>query len=195
MADRGDADTTTVVDPSSDRADADTLVTVGGDEDDRFETPPSVELPDRSAGHRSLRRHRDPDRAPREPIFEPARQPGHRVTRVVRRVQLWSVFKVAVFGTIIFYAIFLLAVALGWALANSTGQVHHIEKFMRDIGFDNWSFDGPQLFRVAALVGAVGVVAGSVLITLSAAIINLISELTGGIRFTVLEVDDDLDAA
>ena len=107
----------------------------------------------------------------------------------MRRVQLWSVFKVALLGSLVFYAIFLLSVALGWSLANSTGQVHRIEKFMRDIGFDNWSFQGPVLFKGSVLLGAVCTVATSILITLSAAIMNLISELTGGIRLTVIEVD------
>ncbi len=104
-------------------------------------------------------------------------------------MQLWSVFKIALLGSLVFYAVFLVSVALGWSLANSTGQVHHIEKFMRDIGFDNWSFQGPVLFKGSVLLGAVITVAVSIFITLSAAIMNLISELTGGIRLTVIEVD------
>lgn len=145
---------------------------------------------------RMLRRRRpgpekDEDAPPaREPLFAPARRPGRRVTRIVRHVQLWSVFKVALLAGLVFYVIFLLAVGLGWSLANATGQVHHIEQFMRQIGFDNWSFNGPALFRAAALLGAIGLTVGSVLVTLAAAIVNLISEATGGIRFTVIEVDE-----
>lgn len=115
------------------------------------------------------------------------------MVRVVRHVQLWSVFKVALLGGLVFYAIFLGFVALGWSLANSTGQVHHIEHFMRQIGFENWSFNGPHLFDAAALVGAVWLVVGSILITLGAAIVNLIAEATGGLRFVVIEVDEPLD--
>jgi hypothetical protein len=170
-------DDTVVVDPSP--ADPEPL-----------DEAPTVEVPHRS-GHGHRRRSiPEGDRAPRRPLFEPARRPGRRVTRVVRRVQLWSVFKVVLFGSLIGYVIFLIAAALGWSIANSTGQIHHIEKFMRDIGFDNWSFEGPKLFKAAVFLGAVGVVTSTVLITLCAAITNLISELTGGIRFTVLEVDE-----
>jgi len=133
----------------------------------------------------------------REPLFAPKQRPGRRVVRIVRHVQLWSVFKVAVLGGLVLYVIFLVAVGLAWSVANATGQVHHVEQFMRQIGFDNWSFDGPQLFRAAALLGAVLLTAGSVLLTLGAAIVNLISEATGGIRFTVIETDetddDDVD--
>ena len=89
------------------------------------------------------------------------------VVRVVRRVQLWSVFKVALLSFLVFYGITLLAAAAVWSLANSTGQVHHIEKFMRDIGFDNWTFDGGRLFSATAFIGAVLVVLASVFATLA----------------------------
>jgi hypothetical protein len=112
---------------------------------------------------------------------------GRRVVRVVRRVQLWSVFKVALLSFLVFYGITLLAAAAVWSLANSTGQVHHVEKFMRDIGFDNWTFDGGRLFSATAFTGAVLVVLASVFATLAGALLNLISELTGGIRFIVIE--------
>lgn len=136
----------------------------------------------------------DEPAVPRTPHRVHQHRPTRRVVRVVRRVQLWSVFKVALLGALVFYGIGLGAVALLWSLANSTGQVHHIEKFMRDIGFDNWTFHGARLFTATAFIGAVLVVAGSVLTTLSAALLNLISELTGGIRFVIVEEspDDDL---
>lgn len=92
-------------------------------------------------------------------------------------------------GSAVFYVVALLATAALWSIAVSSGQVHHIEKFMRDVGFDNWTFNGGRLFAAAALIGAVLAIAGSVLITLAGAVMNLISELTGGIRFTVIEVE------
>ncbi len=169
------------------------------------ELPPS-ERADNTSGGRTRRGRARPEaaeretRTAREPLFAPKQRPGRRVIRIVRHVQLWSVFKVAVLGGLVLYVIFLVATGVAWSVANATGQVHHIEQFMRQIGFDNWSFNGPQLFRAAALLGAVLLSAGSVLITLWAAIVNLIAEATGGIRFTVIETDetddddeDDLD--
>ncbi len=126
----------------------------------------------------------------REPFFEPSRRPGRRVIRIVRHIQLWSVFKVALLGGLVFYVVFLIAIAVAWSLANATGQVHHVEQFMREIGFDNWSFNGAQLFRGAALVGAILLAAGTIIVTLWAGVINLIAELTGGLRFTVIETDE-----
>ena len=190
-----DDDATEVTEVTDGHADGTVVADPPPEEVDSLDGSPTVEVPPHSSHGLHLRNRTDADGQPRRPLFEPARRPGRRVTRVVRRVQLWSVFKVALFGSLICYVIFLIAVALGWSIANSTGQVHHIEKFMRDIGFDNWSFEGPKLFKAAVFLGAVGVVAGSVLVTLAAAITNLISELTGGIRFTVLEVAEDDDEA
>lgn len=135
----------------------------------------------------------DPDTVVRRRGSRPQRRPGRRVVRIVRHVQLWSVFKVALLGGLVFYVIFLIAAGLGWSIANATGQIHHVEQFMRQIGFDNWTFNGAQLFRAAALLGAILLVAGSVLVTLGAAIVNLIAEATGGVRFTVIEVVDSHD--
>lgn len=155
-----------------------------------------TDVPPSTRRERLGRRHRRRGRAdadasdPDEPLFAPAHRPGRRVVRIVRHVQLWSVFKVTLLGGVVLYVVFLIATALGWSLLNATGQVHSIEQFMRQIGFENWSFDGARLFQGAALAGAVLLTAGSVLITLWAAIVNLISEATGGIRFTVIETDE-----
>lgn len=160
------------------------------DADARDRTAPVV-LPRQTAegksasGRGRVRARRRSDDRPAGDADEP--RPGRRVVRIVRHVQLWSVFKLALLGGLVFYVIFLVAAALGWSIANATGQVHHIEQFMRQIGFDNWTFNGAQLFRAAALAGAILLVAGSVLITLAAAIVNLIAEATGGVRFTVIE--------
>lgn len=162
------------------------------------ELPPSERTPPK-ARRRSKKESEPSDEEPvtdtpkREPLFAPAQRPGRRVIRIVRHVQLWSVFKVALLGGLVFYAIFLIATGIGWSLANATGQVHHVEQFMRQIGFDNWSFNGAQLFRGVALLGALLLTLGSVLITLGAAIVNLIAEATGGIRFTVIETEETDD--
>lgn len=125
----------------------------------------------------------------------PDHRPGRRVVRIVRRVQLWSVFKIALIGSVLFFAVCMLALTVLWSLAASTGQIHHIEKFMRDIGFDDWTFDAGVLFPAALAIGAISAIASTVLITLAAAVMNLVSELTGGLRFTVIEtLDTDHDA-
>ena len=136
-----------------------------------------------------------PPRTPRQARHserdeDPRHRPGRRKVHIVRRIQLWSVFKIALLGSLVLYAICLISVALLWSVSMSTGQIHHIEKFMRDIGFRNWTFDGPVLFQAVTFLGAVGMIVTSVMLTLWAAIVNVVSELTGGIRFIVIETDE-----
>ena len=118
---------------------------------------------------------------------------GRRVVRVVRRIQPWSVFKIALLSSVVLYAVSVISSAILWSLATSTGQVHHIEKFMRDIGFNGWTFNGAVLFQAVLLAGAIGVIVTSILITLWAAVVNLVSELTGGIRVIVIEEGPEFD--
>ena len=54
-------------------------------------------------------------------------------------------------------------------------------------------FYGNQMFRACAAIGAVGVMAGTVITVLATALVNVISEMTGGIRLIVIEEDVDRD--
>lgn len=92
----------------------------------------------------------------------------------------------------------MLGVALGsvavlWGLANTTGLIDDLEGFLRDSGFEDFRFEGDRMFRQVAFIGAVAALALSVFIVLATALVNLISEITGGIRFIVIEeiVEDD----
>jgi hypothetical protein len=100
---------------------------------------------------------------------------GRRVKRIVRRVELWSVLKLALSFFVCMYLVGLVTLAVLWGFANSAGLVDNFESFANDVGWENWQFDGEQMFRQAALIGAV--------------LLNVISELTGGIRIVVIEED------
>lgn len=115
------------------------------------------------------------------------RRRGRRVTRIVRRVELWSVLKIGLVFNTIMLGVTLGAVALLWGLANTTGLIDDFEGFLQDAGFEDFRFQGAQMFQQVAFIGAVGALATTIFMVLSAALLNLISELTGGIRFTVIE--------
>ena len=85
------------------------------------------------------------------------------------------------------YAATLAALAVVWGAAYSTGLVEKLQSFLGDVGLDNFRFYGDQMFRAAAAIGAVLVLAGTLITVFTVALINLISELTGGIRFVVIE--------
>ena len=111
-----------------------------------------------------------------------------KVTRIVRRVDAWGVFKISIIFYVILYIILLVAGILLWNLANTTGTVANVEGFARDLfGLKTFEFDGEKLFRASWVLGAVLVVAGTGLNVTLAVLFNLISDLVGGVRVTVLE--------
>lgn len=107
--------------------------------------------------------------------------------RIVRRIDLWSVMKLSLVLFTCVYAAVLMAVAGLWAFLNSAGLVDKFESFMKDVGFNNWEFHGAQMFKGVAAAGAILVLAVSLLSVVAIGLVNVVSELTGGIRITVIE--------
>jgi len=128
---------------------------------------------------------RDDRRDDRRGGYEPRR--GRRVTRVVRRIEMWSVLKLSIVVLFCLYVAVLLALAAIWNIAYQTGQIERLQSFLSDVGLKDWRFYGDRMFRAAMAIGAVGVLAGSLLSVLFAGLVNVVSEITGGIRFTVIE--------
>jgi hypothetical protein len=116
---------------------------------------------------------------------------GRRVKRVVRRIDLWSVLKLSLVVYTCTYLAALGTIAALWGLAYSSGSIENLQSFLADVGLDNFTFYGNQMFRACAAIGAVGVLAGTVITVLATALINVISEMTGGIRLIVIEEDVD----
>ncbi|MGI8754789.1 MAG: DUF3566 domain-containing protein [Acidimicrobiales bacterium] len=114
---------------------------------------------------------------------------GRRVRRIVRRIDLWSVLKLSLMVYTCVYAAVLATLAALWGLAYSTGSIDKLESFLSDVGLENFHFYGDQMFRACAAIGAVGVIAGTVITVLAIALVNLVSEMTGGIRLVVIEED------
>ena len=111
-----------------------------------------------------------------------------KVTRIVRRIDAWGVFKISLVFYVILYIILLVAGVLLWNLANTTGTVANVEGFARDLfGLKTFEFDGEKLFRASWVLGAILVVAGTGLNVTLVVLFNLISDLMGGVRVTVLE--------
>jgi hypothetical protein len=110
-----------------------------------------------------------------------------RVTRVVRQVDPWSVFKVAAAFSIVAYAIALIAGVLLWNVAYATGTIDNIERGMESTGWEVFELDGGEIFHNAWIGGLFGAVAMTGLAVLTATLFNLITDLVGGIRLTVLE--------
>lgn len=113
---------------------------------------------------------------------------ARKVRRLVRHVEPWSVLKVALIFYFCLWVILLIAGVMLWSLAVSSGTVDNIETFVTELfALESFTFNADQIFRASAIGGLVLVVAGAGFTVLMAVLFNLISDLTGGVRFTVVE--------
>jgi hypothetical protein len=114
---------------------------------------------------------------------------GRRVRRVVRRIDLWSVLKLSLVVYACIYGAVLATLAALWAFAYKSGTIDKLTSFLGDVGLENYHFYGERMFRACAAIGAVGVLTATVVTVLATALVNVISEITGGIRLVVIEED------
>ena len=110
-----------------------------------------------------------------------------RVTRVVRDIDPWSVFKVTLVFHLALYVMVLISSILIWNVANATGTVDNVERFMESFGWDAFRFDGGQIFHNLWILGLFFVFLLTGLAVVMAAVFNLIADLVGGVRVSVLE--------
>jgi hypothetical protein len=110
-----------------------------------------------------------------------------RVTRVVRQVDTWSVFKIAIIFSLFLYATCLTAGVLLWQVAQNTGTVDNIQRFFESFGWKTFKLKGGTIYHNAWVGGLFLVVGLTGLFVLAATLFNLITDLVGGVRVTVLE--------
>ena len=169
-----------------------------------FDQPDTVTTP--GNGHSDisgLKRHRfvpepdgvdvnEPHDRPHELTKRERRQLGRlrarKVKRIVRHVDPWSVLKLSLLFYACLFVVFMVAGTLLWNLAGAAGTISSLESFIKDIGaFKSFSFSGGTIFRASFLAGLILVIAGSGLNVLLTVLFNLISDLVGGIRISVIE--------
>ena len=119
---------------------------------------------------------------------------ARRVRRVVRRIDPLSVLKLSAVFYVCLFVIFLIAGLLLWSMAVGSGSIDNIESFIVDVGFEDFEFNGDGMFRGFLLFGGALVVIGTLVTALLAILFNLISDLVGGIRYTVIEADPSQSA-
>lgn len=113
---------------------------------------------------------------------------ARRVRRIIRHVEPWSVLKISIFFYACLWVIFLVAGFMIWGVAESSGTVDKIESLILDLfALDTFDFDAGQIFRGYALGGLALSIAGTTFNVLMCLLFNLISDLTGGLRITMIE--------
>lgn len=131
-----------------------------------------------------------PARRPsRREVRQEVRLSARRVRRVVRRIDPWSTFKVSALFSLCTWAVVTLAALLLWRAAVQAGSVDNIEDFVTDLGWKHFEFHPDDMFRALLIGGAVMTAAITFFTVLGTILFNLICDLTGGIRITMVEQD------
>ena len=114
-----------------------------------------------------------------------------RVRRIIRKVDPWTVLKVATVLNAIIGLVWVLGVWVAWSIAVQRGIPEaFVEIFARlTIAFTP---DGELYFRVVVMFAIVWAISATALMTLGAVLYNLISDLVGGIEVIMLEEVPDL---
>jgi Transmembrane domain of unknown function (DUF3566) len=141
---------------------------------------------------------------------------GLRVRQRLWSIDAWSVFKLSVLFYICVCLIVVVAGTLLWNVGRSVGTIDDVENFITRMGaygtctlkaevpagtpfeqdddcaddevlVGGYQFDDGTIFRVAAIGGGILVVAGSIGNVLMVVLLNLLNELTGGLRYTVVK--------
>jgi hypothetical protein len=98
------------------------------------------------------------------------------------------VLKVSLIFYFCLWVILLIAGVILWSFAVSSGTIDNVENFVKELfALESFDFNADEIFRASAIGGLVLVVAGSGFTVLMAVLFNLISDITGGVRFTVVE--------
>ena len=174
------------------------------------EPPPPPVLVPQEGPLRRRGRHLQAARADR------ASRRGLRVTQRLWSIDVWSVFKISALFYISLGLIILVAVTLLYNAGRSVGTVDQVESFVTRMGaygecvpqaqvpegtefeedddcadgevlVGGFKVDDGTLFKAAAIGGAILVVAGSIGSVLLTVLINLLNELTGGLRHTIIK--------
>src|SRR5699024_1062488 len=138
----------------------------------RMPVDPTLTSPAEVAPARPIKKQRTRAAAPAapEPPLTTGRR-GRRVKRVIRRIELWSVLKLSLVLFTCLYLVVLGTLVVIWGVAYSSGQIENLQEFLADVGLENYRFYGDRMFKACAAIGAVGVLACTVLSVLTAALI------------------------
>jgi len=137
------------------------------------------------------RRPAGPRVAPARPSGPPTPSGGFRVRRVrrlVRHIEPWSVLKVSLVFYLCVWGLLVIATRMLWSAADEAGTIGKVESFIEELfALETFEFDTAQIFRIFVLGGLVLVVGGIGVTVVLVVLFNLISDLTGGVRFTMVE--------
>lgn len=126
-------------------------------------------------------RARPPASRPHRPVRRPVRR---RAT--VRKVDPWSVLKLSLLFYFCALLVVMLALTVFWAVVNQLGLVDRLLAFLADLQLVV-EIRGGMIARAVFLIGLLNVILWSGINVFLAFLYNLIADLAGGLRFTLVE--------
>lgn len=115
---------------------------------------------------------------------------ARRVRRIIRHVEPWSVLKISIFFYASMWLILNLAGVLLWSFAESSGTLASVEDLIKELFTldpEQEFWQGGIIFRAYSLATAIICITGVAASVLMCVVHNLLSDLVGGIRLTVIE--------
>lgn len=109
-----------------------------------------------------------------------------RVRRIIRKIDPWTVLKASLVFNAIASLVFVLGMWVVWSMALQRGIPDRFVEIFESLTL-TLTIDGELYFRVVVMLAIVGGILSTALMTLSAVLYNLISDLVGGVEVTVLE--------
>lgn len=115
----------------------------------------------------------------------------HRVRRIVRRVDPWTVLKVSFIVYLVAALAFMLASVMFWEVVERSGIPQRITEFLVQItlleeGEEPFS-NTEQFVRLSAVLAVTWAVLSCGLTTLAAVTYNLVADVVGGVEVVLLE--------
>ena len=111
-----------------------------------------------------------------------------KVRRVLRHIEPWSALKVGLIFYTCVWGLSTIAVRILWNTAEDAGTIQKVESFIEDLfALEVFEFDSEQILRIFFLGGLILVVGGTAITVVLVVLFNLISDLTGGVIFTMIE--------
>ena len=113
---------------------------------------------------------------------------GRRVRRVLRKIDTFSLAKMAFLFHLCLSLVMVVAGVLLWTVADGQGLVDQLEKTIRtNLQLDTFTIEGKVLFRAGVSLAVLSALLGTGLWILGAFLFNLLSDLVGGVQVWVLE--------
>jgi hypothetical protein len=173
------------------------LPTAGGPADPPLQPQPrQAETPQQpwtappvDSGHMSTPPRSDAPQAvaaPSRPRPPAARRRPQRRSTVLRKVDPWSVLKLSLIFYFCVLLVVMLAMTVFWGVVNRVGIVDRILDFLADLQLIV-TIDGGMIARAVFLIGLLNVILWSGINVFLAFLYNLIADLVGGLRVTVID--------